>query len=662
MKSKIKRHSRSALAVILTLSMLVSCMMVGIIATDAAKTTEERVGAVDNSESVGTGNYWGTRNVFFRAPDSWDLATNSIITAWAVRSDSASSGTEYAFKLFEMAVVGTTSNSRLYWGRLENAVDHTGLNISEYIAFTATTSSWHTGNFYISTCPQYTKPLNYAINNTSSGAYMFSPSNAANNTVANNNTISGEYNGNKRDVIKKVQTFNVKTDDAAGATGGSMDATCYYADGSGYSGSSAIKSSSITVDTDDTGATETYSGAVQGTLVTLTAKPNVGCSFTGFYDSSDNLLSSTSPYTYYVLGDVLNPVTAKFTTSQHSGAITLPIVKSVGDHKFTGWTVTSYGSGTQDTGTVISNPTKNDGTATVSTDCDDAVVTANFEDSTDFIHWSTNPSDVNSWTSSAIDTTEGFTLRLPTGASTFGYVFKHVDGNTTKWLKQKSDSSLAVPEHDNTNSTTGYLGKNYSDGINYSITLDSGVWKVRLADYVEGSNGNKDTIYYNFWKDSDVETEYYVAGMYEDGTANFFGTAWDPGLSANKMTSNGNGTYTKGFTSNIAGGTIVFKVVVNGDWDEGSYPSSGNQTQVIYSNSTWVQFDFNSSTGAITVTQDGSSPSRRTARREQPPAGFTAAPLRLREQWSIPQTEWTNCPIIPRTTLSALCTAQTTEN
>ena len=70
---------------------------------------------------------------------------------------------------------------------------------------------------------------------------------------------------------------------------------------------------------------------------------------------------------------------------------------------------------------------------------------------------------------------------------------------------------------------------------------------------------------------------------------------------------NGDGTYTKRFTSNIAGGTIVFKVVVNGDWDEGSYPSSGNQTQVIYSNSTWVQFDFNSSTGAITVTQDGSS-------------------------------------------------------
>lgn len=415
MKSKIKRHSRSVLAVILTLSMLVSCMMVGIIATDAAKTTEERVGAVDNSESVGAGTNW-SGNAFFRAPDGWDLSTNSVVQAWAVQSSTANSGTKYRYLLGTMNIVGTASNSRLYFANF--SANHSNWGNSEYLAFTANSSALDTANNYISDAACYTAPLNYGVTNAS-GAYMFSPSNAANNTAVNNNTISGEYNGNKRDVIKKDQTFNVKTDDVADAAGGSMGATCYYASGDDYSGSSAINSSSITVDTGDTGASDTYSGAVQGTLVTLTATPNAGCSFTGFYDSSDNLLSSTSPYTYYVLGDDLNPVTAKFTTGQN--------------------------------------------------------------------------------------------------------------------------------------------------------------------------------------------TEYYVAGMYEDGTANFFGTAWDPDLSANKMTSNGDGTYTKRFTSNIAGGTIMFKVVVNGDWDEGSYPSSGNQTQVIYSNSTWVQFDFNSSTGAITVTQDGSS-------------------------------------------------------
>ena len=55
MKSKIKRHSRSVLAVILTLSMLVSCMMVGLIATDAARVTDSgTVGATLDDDSVGT--------------------------------------------------------------------------------------------------------------------------------------------------------------------------------------------------------------------------------------------------------------------------------------------------------------------------------------------------------------------------------------------------------------------------------------------------------------------------------------------------------------------------------------------------------------------------------------------------------------------------------
>lgn len=53
MKSKIKRHSRSVLSVVLALCMLISCMTVGLIATDAAKVTGEKVGAVADSDSVG---------------------------------------------------------------------------------------------------------------------------------------------------------------------------------------------------------------------------------------------------------------------------------------------------------------------------------------------------------------------------------------------------------------------------------------------------------------------------------------------------------------------------------------------------------------------------------------------------------------------------------
>ena len=52
MKTKIKRHSRSVLSVILALSMLVSCMMVGLIATDAAKVTKDS--AVGGYSAMGT--------------------------------------------------------------------------------------------------------------------------------------------------------------------------------------------------------------------------------------------------------------------------------------------------------------------------------------------------------------------------------------------------------------------------------------------------------------------------------------------------------------------------------------------------------------------------------------------------------------------------------
>ncbi len=45
MKTQLKRLSKSTLAVVLSVCLLISCMTVGIIATDAAKTAEERVGA-----------------------------------------------------------------------------------------------------------------------------------------------------------------------------------------------------------------------------------------------------------------------------------------------------------------------------------------------------------------------------------------------------------------------------------------------------------------------------------------------------------------------------------------------------------------------------------------------------------------------------------------
>lgn len=69
MKTQIKRFSKSALAVVLTLCMLVSCMTVGIIATDAAK---------DNSETLGVGAQ-GSVYVDISGTTNWGTNVSYIV-------------------------------------------------------------------------------------------------------------------------------------------------------------------------------------------------------------------------------------------------------------------------------------------------------------------------------------------------------------------------------------------------------------------------------------------------------------------------------------------------------------------------------------------------------------------------------------------------------
>lgn len=312
MKNISGKVSKTTLSVFLALCLLISCITVALVPVNAvtfaaqgaeaaavgAKAGEAAVGANADGDSVG-GTNWNA-NIFFRVPDGWDLSTYPNVQAWAVQSSSASSGTKYAFLLGNMSVAGTTSNSRLYHAWISASHGSWG---TEYIAFTANTSNWGTGDFYISTCGTYTKPLSYGATNNA-GAYLFTPSDASNNTATNNNTMSGSYNGTNRDVLKKNQDFYVYTGGSSGATGGKIDVTAHYVNGSSFSGSSAIGESTITVDSGDSGAHEQYGGAVEGTKVSLTATATTGYAFDGWYSNSSctTKLSSSTTYSYYVFG------------------------------------------------------------------------------------------------------------------------------------------------------------------------------------------------------------------------------------------------------------------------------------------------------------------------------------------------------------------------
>ena len=70
MKIKKSRYSKSALAVILALCMLMSCLYVGLVPTDASVVhNEEQIGAVANDEQVGALSVAGY--IYFIKPSDW---------------------------------------------------------------------------------------------------------------------------------------------------------------------------------------------------------------------------------------------------------------------------------------------------------------------------------------------------------------------------------------------------------------------------------------------------------------------------------------------------------------------------------------------------------------------------------------------------------------
>ena len=137
MKTKIKRHSRSVLSVVLAVCMLVSCMTVSLIMTDAAQTSQQSatgaaadeavaaaidsqpaqeegaaldtdesddvsaanssaVGAKADSESVGAANDYGVAGDF----NSWQTKYFSGTTGSATYTVSLTAGQTYGFKIY----------------------------------------------------------------------------------------------------------------------------------------------------------------------------------------------------------------------------------------------------------------------------------------------------------------------------------------------------------------------------------------------------------------------------------------------------------------------------------------------------------------------------------------------------------------------------------
>ena len=89
-----------------------------------------------------------------------------------------------------------------------------------------------------------------------------------------------------------------------------------------------------------------------------------------------------------------------------------------------------------------------------------------------------------------------------------------------------------------------------------------------------------------------------IFGYYVAGSSGLCGESWD--TLADPMTANSDGTYSITF-SNVAAGTHTFKVVANGDYSAGSWPSSDYSLNVTTASD--VTITFTPSTSNISVTQ-----------------------------------------------------------
>ena len=132
MKTKIKRHSRSALSILLTVCMLISCMTVGLIATDAAKVTDSgtvgakaysEVGATADDSSVGVNTYFTNgETLFIHAADINNSAygDSATVKAWFMPSGSAPI----------TAKVGGVNNN--YYYAIVDAATYTGVQLQRF--------------------------------------------------------------------------------------------------------------------------------------------------------------------------------------------------------------------------------------------------------------------------------------------------------------------------------------------------------------------------------------------------------------------------------------------------------------------------------------------------------------------------------------------------
>ena len=609
MKTQLKRLSKSTISVLLAVCLLFSCMTVGLIATSAAQ---------DGSEAIGENNaFTKGSTIYIDIGDTW-------------YNNYPNTNVPYAFFSYSSSDANTTSYQ-----------------------FDRQALTQVSGSIFSITVPNrdYMRVIRIQRCNASDTSTVWDSVTTSKDAAGSNNlfTISSWHDDGGWSTYTPL------------ATPTTMTATVSHS----KSGGARIVSGNGTVSVDGgTASSTTATKTVErGSSVTFAATPDSGYSFAGWYsdEACTTRLSTSTSYTvtassdttvyaafnkehYYLVGKFYQANLAKerienndstsfaFTQSPSDPALytytddfmfkydsassqyRLQYI-SIGYGGTNAYNTSSAGaaSGTPASGKTQTNA-HNDG--------------VNKWTCGDLSTPSYPPSDLNncyktvtftwnaitetlSWTITDIDLTQYTAMYINCGST---WTWDHLylanyqgDLNTifipgTPYI---IDSGVTYNVILVKNSTIG----DKTLGFKYQKAVDSGSGDQSGEFTVTTGSTSKSDLTSNNWDPDESYTppgvvydRYYLAGQYSDGSTQFFGGQWN--TTNNELTRNG-ANYTKTFTTNIPAGTIQFKVVKDGAWENGSWPAE-NQSYVIRENATSVTFTFDPSTHTTTVTQTNS--------------------------------------------------------
>ena len=303
MKTQFKRFSKSTISVLLAVCLLFSCMTVGLIATSAAQDDSAKLGAVDNSESIGSNTSDGTALLFFNmSAVNWWIAdsgnqnfayfynntTNK--NAWSAHSVQQTGNYYYVVVpsgTWEGVIL--TRNNTTTSPSWENKWNQTG------------DITWTSGKNYISAFSENSKTATlgtYQVTSTASlAATKTSMTTADSSTLTPSLSSNTDYN-----VIKS--TSSAVTYNAKGFTGITKTATATKQ----ITVTQAATNYTVTFGTvtgyaNGTATATVTSGSqvTSGTSVTFTATPtNSNYQFVGWYGNASgtgSVVSSNASYT-----------------------------------------------------------------------------------------------------------------------------------------------------------------------------------------------------------------------------------------------------------------------------------------------------------------------------------------------------------------------------